>query len=526
MLWRLLLRLPENAAELASVSLRGTHPAYRLMHREYPVGGDHRLFLRLQAVCSNLAHWTPLLAEVDYLPALVYPFVLVFGADEVSDPPLPPWTIPHIDPALICCHFTSPSLKVAATETVMTLLMWWGHSWMATHPHPPVHITDSLDALLRLHDPPLHAHLHSLKPEVSPGLLGWSLLSSLFTHVLARRAWLPFMDLLFSHIEDCALSLLAPVALLHGLREDILAASDERAVMACCHCHARVTGAGCPEAGDDTNDGGEEGDGSTRAGGQIDMAAVRTTLLTWLSHTSTPPEYLTAVGPLSEGSDEDEGSEEHKDKGPTTPTASAMRACVNRSCGRALLYLPPLGERYPAFEGLPKPTYDWQIAQVGEREKESCHVIYVFIYHILVVIPHHLTSGPTYLPPEGTCAGEGDRSDRGSDSNDEWYWRWCWCEATHDTTRVSVDGPRLTPERASPIYHSSQQPSAVNNNLKPCSRGGRRGGAAAAGAAAAGCKKVGGPGARADRCDRGRGAHVGGASEAGRGLTGAEKSGA
>ena len=104
-------------------------------------------------------------------------------------------------------HPSTHLIQVAATETVMTLLLWWCHSWMATHPYPPIHITDSMDALLRLHDPPLHAHLHSLGPAVSPGLISWSLLSSLFTHLLPRRAWLSFMDLLFAHIEHCALFL-------------------------------------------------------------------------------------------------------------------------------------------------------------------------------------------------------------------------------------------------------------------------------------------------------------------------------
>ena len=43
---------------------------------------------------------------------MVFPFVLLYGADEL-----------------------------AALETAMTVLMWWGHSFHATFPHPPVHIT-------------------------------------------------------------------------------------------------------------------------------------------------------------------------------------------------------------------------------------------------------------------------------------------------------------------------------------------------------------------------------------------------
>ena len=46
------------------------------------------------------------------MPQMVFPFVLLYGSDEL-----------------------------AALETAMTVLMWWGHSFHATFPHPPVHIT-------------------------------------------------------------------------------------------------------------------------------------------------------------------------------------------------------------------------------------------------------------------------------------------------------------------------------------------------------------------------------------------------
>ena len=43
---------------------------------------------------------------------MCFPFVLLYGSDEL-----------------------------AALETVMSVLMWWGHSFHATFPNPPAHIT-------------------------------------------------------------------------------------------------------------------------------------------------------------------------------------------------------------------------------------------------------------------------------------------------------------------------------------------------------------------------------------------------
>ena len=64
----------------------------------------------------------------------MFPFTLVFNTDEL-----------------------------AALEVCMSVMMWWGHSWHATHPNPPVHILDALDTLLKYHEVKLYNHLKKLQ---------------------------------------------------------------------------------------------------------------------------------------------------------------------------------------------------------------------------------------------------------------------------------------------------------------------------------------------------------------------------
>ena len=42
---------------------RGAHPAFDNLHRIYPIASE-RIFSRLQQVCSQLAHWSPVFGEV------------------------------------------------------------------------------------------------------------------------------------------------------------------------------------------------------------------------------------------------------------------------------------------------------------------------------------------------------------------------------------------------------------------------------------------------------------------------------
>lgn len=56
---------------------------------------------------------------------------------------------------------------------------------------------------MKHHDIKLYNHFVNTM-NVSPGLLGWKLMSSLFTELLSREDWLRLMDFLFlyfHHIE-------------------------------------------------------------------------------------------------------------------------------------------------------------------------------------------------------------------------------------------------------------------------------------------------------------------------------------
>ena len=96
---------------------------------------------------------------MDYLPRIVFPFLLAYGNDEI-----------------------------AALETVMTLFLWWGHSWFATFPFPPLHVADAITDLLTLYDKPVHSHITNVLGH-DPGLIGWGMISSLFTEIFDKSDW-------------------------------------------------------------------------------------------------------------------------------------------------------------------------------------------------------------------------------------------------------------------------------------------------------------------------------------------------
>jgi len=301
--WRFLLKLPENAAAFADLTRRGAHPSFDRLHDKYPIR-SRRLFSRLLHTCSQLAHWSPIFGEASYLPQLVFPFTIVFGVDEL-----------------------------ATLEVVMTILMWWGYSWHATYPQPPVHIIDSIDRVLHIADAKLYNHL--VKHNLPPGVAGWAMVSSLFTEVLSRENWLRLMDHIFINVSKTATMYVAPVALLIAMRTQLLALDTPEQLM-----------------------------GAVRSQHAFEFSFVVKVLQSLL--TNTPSKVLAGAVARSRF-DEDYGA-----GGSTTGSLGGggggavdmdevdqARECLALQSGHPLFPLP--SGRYPAYDGFPKYLLDWQL---------------------------------------------------------------------------------------------------------------------------------------------------------------------
>lgn len=82
LIWRYLLSLPLNRVDFETFIKRDPHPAFTELYKRFDIKSQ-RMYNKLVRVCSALAYWCPLLAEVSYLPELVYPFVQFIKNDDL-----------------------------------------------------------------------------------------------------------------------------------------------------------------------------------------------------------------------------------------------------------------------------------------------------------------------------------------------------------------------------------------------------------------------------------------------------------
>ncbi|XP_075681875.1 TBC1 domain family member 31 [Rhinoderma darwinii] len=166
-IWRSLLQLPENHAAFSSLTDKGTHPQYTLLHQEYPLKST-KLLRVLQRTLSASAHWSAIFGETKYLPLLAFPFVKLFQNNQ-----------------LICF------------EVVATVITNWCQHWFEYFPNPPINILGMVENLLSHHDKELLQHF--VKYDVTSQVYAWPLLETLFSEVLTREEWLKLFDNVFSN---------------------------------------------------------------------------------------------------------------------------------------------------------------------------------------------------------------------------------------------------------------------------------------------------------------------------------------
>jgi hypothetical protein len=139
---------------------------------------------------SALAHWSPLFETLDYLPAVIFPFVKLFQNDLFSCLEVCMTIISRFLP--IVCVFSKNRILVTVFEIANWCQKWWDY-----YPNPPIECLDILEELLAFHDPELLAHF--MKHQVTSQIYGWVPMHTLCSELLLMEDWLRVWDHMVSN---------------------------------------------------------------------------------------------------------------------------------------------------------------------------------------------------------------------------------------------------------------------------------------------------------------------------------------
>ncbi|KAJ3094758.1 TBC1 domain member 31, partial [Physocladia obscura] len=162
MVWRFLLKLPENRDAYETLLEKNLHPSVKDFRKKFPLKSD-RVAKSMEKVLSCLAHWSPIFEELDYLPGMIFPFVKLFTNDMFS-----------------------------GFETVMAVLTNWCQKWWEYYPNPPIECLGVIEDLLSYHDPELLSHF--AKNKITSQVYAWGIMQTLFTEITSKLDWLKTWD--------------------------------------------------------------------------------------------------------------------------------------------------------------------------------------------------------------------------------------------------------------------------------------------------------------------------------------------
>ncbi|CAM9246577.1 unnamed protein product [Hapterophycus canaliculatus] len=195
--WKFLLYLPGNSKHFERLVSRGPNAAVLASLAErYPIR-DLRILRKTAVFVSALAAWSPIMAEVEFVPSWVFPFVVVFSQDDLG-----------------------------AFEAALSFFLHWGSRLLVTFPQPPMPVLAGMELAMRRADRELAAHLASLR--VGALSYGWPLLRSVFAEVLPREGWLCLIDRLLANADRPELLEAAPIGFAVASRTQLLAIESTR----------------------------------------------------------------------------------------------------------------------------------------------------------------------------------------------------------------------------------------------------------------------------------------------------------
>ncbi|XP_015114909.1 TBC1 domain family member 31 [Diachasma alloeum] len=162
LIWKTLLRLPENRPEYLGLSEKTLLETEVEMLREWKLADKSREML-LSVTIERLIQFCPLLGQTAFLPELVFPFIVAFRRD-----------------------------PIAGFEAVLVVLWNFCQKWFEYHPLPPINVLGIVENILGEVDPQLLEFY--CQRGVTSTEYAWPLLKTSLSEVLAGREWMILWD--------------------------------------------------------------------------------------------------------------------------------------------------------------------------------------------------------------------------------------------------------------------------------------------------------------------------------------------
>lgn len=154
--WRYLLQLPMNEEQYINYASQPLHEDIRTLPNRLPIRFSN-VSHRLVRVISALTYWHPPLAECDWLPSLVFPFLKMFERDSLT-----------------------------LFEVLATIICNWCVEWLHFTPNPPITVISRIE------------HMAKQRGYHAPQEVVWPALRSFFSEVSTTEACLMLIDNILS----------------------------------------------------------------------------------------------------------------------------------------------------------------------------------------------------------------------------------------------------------------------------------------------------------------------------------------
>ena len=167
LIWKHMLKLPENKETYGLILEKGLHPCTQHFDQTFPIR-DVSAKRNLKRIISCLAHWSDVFAHCEFLPNFVFPFIKTF-----------------------------PNNLLICFEIIATLLLNHCHLWFEFVPLEPINYLGIIDNVLGYFEPNLMKFY--VEKNVSHSIYAWSLIKNAFTEVLDTHQWLQLWDNIISN---------------------------------------------------------------------------------------------------------------------------------------------------------------------------------------------------------------------------------------------------------------------------------------------------------------------------------------